>query len=40
MIPVMAILLLLQGISICLHSILLLSGAPADTAETGPDHEL
>jgi TRAP-type mannitol/chloroaromatic compound transport system permease small subunit len=40
LIPVMAMLLLLQGISICLHSILLLSGTPADTTDTGPDHEL
>jgi TRAP-type mannitol/chloroaromatic compound transport system permease small subunit len=40
LIPVMAVLLLLQGISICLHSILLLKGTPVDTTETGPDHEL
>ncbi|UCC55840.1 MAG: TRAP transporter small permease subunit [Gammaproteobacteria bacterium] len=40
LIPVMAVLLLMQGISICLHSILLLRGAPSDTTETGPGHEL
>jgi TRAP-type mannitol/chloroaromatic compound transport system permease small subunit len=40
LIPVMAVLLLLQGVSICLHSILLLTGAPVDTINTGPDHEL
>ncbi len=38
--PVMAVLLLLQGISICLHSILHLSGTPDDTVDTGPDLEL
>lgn len=40
LIPVMAMLLLLQGIALCLHSILRLSGLPVDTADTGPDQEL
>lgn len=39
-IPVMAVLLLLQGISMCLHSILLLSGASINAGDTGPDLEL
>ncbi|MFV1973046.1 MAG: TRAP transporter small permease subunit [Thiohalobacterales bacterium] len=40
LIPVMAVLLLLQGVSMCLHSILLLSGAPADADDSGLDREL
>jgi TRAP-type mannitol/chloroaromatic compound transport system permease small subunit len=39
LIPVMAVLLLLQGVSMCLHSILLLSGAPADADDSGLDRE-
>jgi len=41
-IPMMAILLLLQGLSMVLHSILVLLGqqAETDTAGTGPDREL
>ena len=40
LVPVMAVLLLLQGVSTCLHSILLLKGAPVDTIDTGLDREL
>jgi len=40
-IPVMAVLLLLQGVSICLHSILKLAGATDDSAaDAGLDREL
>jgi TRAP-type mannitol/chloroaromatic compound transport system permease small subunit len=40
-IPLMAILLLLQGISLGLHSLLQLArGAPEDATDTGPDREL
>jgi TRAP-type mannitol/chloroaromatic compound transport system permease small subunit len=39
LIPLMALLLMLQGIAQCLHSILYLSGR-AQAAETGPDREL
>jgi len=40
LIPVMAVLLLLQGVSMSLHSILQLSGAQTDATDAGPDLEL